>query len=188
MPEVLFRGQGRPPGYIKTHHNLAITVRDIRREMLRPHDIAWHLSRTCRYNALMGMWYSNAEHSVLGLKLIDDWEGKRQFLMHDAGEMITGDVPYPVKALCPDYKKICDEVQAQVNQIFFGTPDFLPCVKEADYLITATEQRELRGQPDEDLMVEPLHGFKFECWPWEVAMVKWMDAFIKYYPEWRWNA
>ena len=183
MPTLTFRGQGRPPGYIKTHNGLAITVSDIRPEMLRPHDIAWHLARTCRYNGLMGSWYSNAEHSVLGMKLCDTWDGRRQYLVHDAGEMITGDVPYPVKALCPDYKKICDEVQQQVNFIFFGKREFLPEVKEADYLITATEQRDLRNQPDEDLMVEPIKNFKFHCWSWEVAMVKWMEQFTIYYPE-----
>lgn len=183
--QTQFRGRSCPPNYIKTHNGTKIPVHGIRPEMLRRHEIAWHLGRTCRYNGLTHLWYSNAEHSLLGMQLASSHEVKRQFLVHDAGEMITGDVPYPVKALCPDYKKICDEVQAQVNFWLFGSTEFLPEVKEIDFLITATEQRLLRNQPDEDLMLEPIPNFYFPCWPWEVAIVKWMEAFVTYFPEWK---
>lgn len=170
--------------YIRTHHGLKVDVFYLRPEMVRAHDMAYHLARQCRYNGFMHKWYSNAEHSVLGMELLETPEEKRQFLVHDAGEMVSGDVPYPVKAMCPDYKRLADEIQSQFNFYLFGCFDFLPGVKEADYLITATEQHLLRGQPLEDMMMNPLEEFKFYCWEWQDAMKNWLDAFRTYFPEW----
>lgn len=33
------------------------------------------------------------------------------FIWHDAGELVLGDLPYPVKKNNPDLKEICDEVE-----------------------------------------------------------------------------
>lgn len=45
------------------------------------------------------------------------------FLWHDLGELVLGDLPFPVKAKNPDLKKACDEVEkAAVKEM--GGPDF----------------------------------------------------------------
>lgn len=169
--------------FIRTQHGLKITFLDLRPGMIRAHDLAWHLARTCRYTAMTHQWYSNAEHCLLGMQLCESHEAKKQFLVHDCGEMVTGDVPSPFKRLCPGYKEMCHQVQSNFNQVLFGERDFHPEVDVADKLITATEQQLLRGQPDEDCFVKPLTNFQFPCWNWEYAMVKWMDMFKAYYPE-----
>jgi hypothetical protein len=128
-------------------------------------------------------WYSNAEHSVMGAELCTSHEAKRHFLIHDVGEMVTGDVPYPFKRLCPDYKKLCDLVQENMNEVLCGSRQLHEEVKEIDYILTASEQRDLRGQPDDQLFVKPRSWLKFHCWTWEYAMVKWIEAFKMYYPE-----
>src|SRR4051812_40523270 len=89
--------------YLRTHNGNKITFLDLRPEMLKAREMAWHLARTCRYNAFMGAWYSNAEHSILGMQFCQSWLGKKQYLVHDCGEIITGDVASMVKARCPDY-------------------------------------------------------------------------------------
>lgn len=179
------QSQRGPEGpYLRTHNLNKISVLNLRPEMLKAHEMAWHLARTCRYNALLGCWYSNAEHSVVGMQFCETWDGKRQYLVHDCGEIITGDVASMVKAICPDYKALCEKVQGDVNFHLFGSRESVPEVKYADDLVTAAEQKYMRGQPDEDIFVEPPPFMKFECWSWEVAMVKWMDAFRIYYPEW----
>lgn len=183
-PYIGAQSQAANP-YIRTHNGNKVTFLDLRPEMLKAHEMAWHLARTCRYNAMLGHWYSNAEHSILGMQFCESYLGKKQFLVHDCGEMVTGDVPSMVKALCPDYKALCDDVQGNVNLLLFSQRDFLPEVKIADQLVTAAEQKHMRGQPDEDIFCEPPARFKFHCWPWEIAMVKWMDAFTYFYPEWR---
>lgn len=171
--------------YLRTHNGNKISVLDLRPEMLKAHEMAWHLARTCRYNALLGCWYSNAEHSIMGMRYCPSYDGKRQFLVHDCGEIITGDVASMVKNICPDYKKLCNEIQGKVNFFLFGQYDALPEVKEADDTVTAAEQKYLRQQPNEDIFVEPGPPIKFHCWEWQIAMVKWMDAFTFFYPEWR---
>lgn len=169
--------------YVTTHHGIKIAFLDLRPSMIRAHDMAWHLGRTCRYAGMTHQWYSNAEHSFLGMQLCESHEAKRHFLIHDVGEMVTGDVPYPFKRLCPDYKKLCDLVQENMNEVLCGSRHLHEEVKRIDYLLTATEQHHLRGQPDDQLFVEPLKNFHFPCWTWDVAMFNWMRAFKLYYPE-----
>lgn len=169
--------------YIRTQYGLKITFLDLRPGMVRGQDMAWHLARTCRYAGLTRQWYSNAEHCILGMKLCKTHEAKRQFLVHDVGEMVTGDVPSPFKRICPEYKAFCERVQSNFNKMLFGEHDFHPEVDIADKLITATEMKHLRGQPDEDLFVEPLKFFPFQCWPWRTAMTEWLHIFRMYYPE-----
>lgn len=169
--------------YTRTHHGLKQDFMNLQPSMVRAHDMAWHLGRTCRYVAMTHQWYSNAEHSFLGMQFCTSHEAKRQFLVHDVGEMITGDVPSPVKRLCPDYKALADKIQGDFNFILFGSREFLPEVLEADARITATEMVLLRGQPEEDMWAEPEPKFHFPCWGWNVAMFNWMTAFKRYFPE-----
>lgn len=174
--------QAKAP-FIRTHGGHKITFLDLRPGMVRATDLAWHLGRTCRFTGMMRQWYSNAEHCVLGMRLCKSHEAKKQFLVHDVGEMVTGDVPSPFKRLCPDYKEYCALVQANFNEQLFGQREFHPEVDIADKLITATEQKVLRGQPDEDIFVEPLKFFVFQCWPWRTAVNEWLHTFRLYYPE-----
>ena len=63
--------------------------------------------------------------------------------MHEAGEATCGDVPGPLKALCPDFKmveKLCEA--AAFAQ--FGITMFEPALmKEFDMRMLATERRDL---------------------------------------------
>lgn len=68
-------------------------------------DIAAGLARECRFAGQMFGYYPVAQHCVIG-SLIAPAHVQYAFLMHDAAEAIIKDIPSPLKALLPDYRKI----------------------------------------------------------------------------------
>lgn len=68
-------------------------------------DIAAGLARECRFAGQIFGYYPVAQHCVIG-SLIADATVQYSFLMHDAAEAIIKDIPSPLKALLPDYRKI----------------------------------------------------------------------------------
>lgn len=88
---------------------MRVDILDLRPEQVRLTDVAHHLAWTCRYNAAVDPWYSNAQHSVLVSELValdvvalgSDTEeyrwGPLVGLAHDTGETYTGDLTNPMK-------------------------------------------------------------------------------------------
>lgn len=108
------------------------------------YDIAQALARESRFNGHTGQCYCVAQHSAMA-SLIVPPEFAKEALLHDATEAYMKDLPSPLKALLPDYKKI----EARVDQVIrkrFGLPARMsPEVKRADMILLATERRDLMG-------------------------------------------
>lgn len=125
-------------------------------------DIALALANKCRFSGHVN-FYSVAEHSVLvalrlppGLQLAG--------LLHDAAEAYLGDIPSPIKAVLPDYKRLEKISETAVNKAFGLdqlTQDDWNKVKQADLQALKTEAHYLipsKGEGwsmCEGFMVEP---------------------------------
>ncbi|MHC0464558.1 HD family hydrolase [Kosakonia cowanii] len=116
---------------------LTATVDDIDIE-----DIANALSNVCRFNGHLPEFYSVAQHSVL-CSLIVPVEHAFEALMHDAAEAYVQDIPAPLKALLPDYRRIEDQVDDLIRNKFGLPAEHTPVIKYADLTMLATERRDL---------------------------------------------
>ncbi|MEP9089816.1 HD family hydrolase [Enterobacter cloacae] len=105
-------------------------------------DIATALSHICRFSGHLPEFYSVAQHSVL-CSLIVPPEFAFEALMHDAAEAYCQDIPAPLKALLPDYRRIEERVEQLIRVKFSTTPDMSAVVKYADLVMLATERRDL---------------------------------------------
>ena len=108
--------------------------------------IARGLGNICRYSGQVRRYYSVAEHSILVASQVPP-EDQMAALLHDASEALgLGDLPAPVKALCPVYRELEAVVMAVVEARFGLEPGACsrPFIKAADRAVYLAEQRTLR--------------------------------------------
>jgi hypothetical protein len=108
--------------------------------------IARSLSKICRYAGACPLFYSVAEHSVMVADrlwaLTRSHRAARAGLLHDAVEILIGDIPAPTKRLFPEI----DEYERRILAAW------LPCYdadgvdySEVDGEVTRFEVRSFRG-------------------------------------------
>lgn len=125
-------------------------------EHFEAEEIAHALSLQCRYGGHSRRFYSVAQHTLLVAEIMrhfdlgDPFEG----LHHDDTEHLLIDMPSPVKALLPEYKRLEKSLDARLRK-FWGLPETITegC-KRADYIALYVEAAVLIPS-----------GGDGECWP-----------------------
>ncbi len=113
------------------------------------HDIAHHLTKTCRYSGCLQLedHYSVAQHSMALSQYACDCgmpvEVQRGLLMHDASEAYLGDVNGVVKKYLPDYLALEDEVTKIIEDKYqiVNSSATKEIIKELDKRILLDEAR-----------------------------------------------
>jgi hypothetical protein len=157
-------------------------------------DIATPLSRIPRFVGACNQNITVAEHSCVVADIVHDMRGSQlqqlHALLHDAHEMVFGDVPKPVKDFLKtvhgcDLDKISAPYQAQI-EVCLGVDPLAPAdytlIKRADIIALSVERRLfMPGQyswPEVDAINPPDYydGF-YACWEADEAR----QAFLKAY-------
>lgn len=107
--------------YIRTHTGKKFDYLNIDESQIDIEDIANALSHIPRWLGHTNKFYSVAQHCCW---CYDNTKGnKLEALMHDATEAYLSDIPSPLKALLPDYKKIENEIAVSIaNKFNFKYP------------------------------------------------------------------
>ncbi len=135
-------------GWLEMVSGIAFYFGDPTMDMIRPEDIAYSLSRLCRYNGHVRRWYTVAEHTCIMSDWImtQPWATARDGLTalhHDDAEYIIGDLPRPIKVTMPQFKAL-EEILDQKMAMRFGTIwPFPGWLKEADSRILMDERAEI---------------------------------------------
>lgn len=131
-----------PPFCIETRSGKVFDFRDPASHDYDIHDIAYALSKMCRYSGHCKGLYTVAQHSVLASEYVEKGF-ELEALLHDATEAYLGEVTSPLKALLPEYKKI-EAATHEAIAAKFGLPfPMNPQVKKVDVSLLATEKRDL---------------------------------------------
>jgi len=101
-------------------------------------DLAAGLSRTCRYAGQLSEeaeFYSVAEHSLIMTSwahragLVRTRSDALLYLLHDGSEAYFGDMPTPLKALVPDFRRLEDRAQGVIFRAFGISPERVTALK-----------------------------------------------------------
>lgn len=108
--------------------------------------VAETLARIPRFNGHTNHKYSVAHHSVAGAMALEEHgllDAARLFLVHDAHEMILGDVPSPVKPFITGFKEYEERLERHFMTSLAGSLTLLEGpmthVKWMDHIIVAAE-------------------------------------------------
>ena len=142
--------------------------------------IANALSNLCRYTGHVDRFYSVAEHSVLVSRMVPE-RYAMEGLLHDASEAFVGDVSSPLKKLLPDYKRIEENVQADIARRFNLVYPFPHEIHDADKRIYWAERQNISPGRDGLWHQEYRASRKYKPEGWQPAKAK--REFLKRYRE-----
>lgn len=127
---------------LQTYSGKLIDVFNLQPEDIDIKDIAHSLSNICRFAGHSKFFYSVAQHTVLGLKLVTEQQ-KKAWLLHDTAEAYLADIPRPLKQHLPNFKEMERRVLVRIYEHFEVPILDLAAVKSADNLMLATEANTL---------------------------------------------
>lgn len=136
-------------------------------------DLLVPIAEMSRYNFHLPMHYSVAEHCYYcSYRCSQPLYG----LLHDLAEAIIGDLPSPIKVLCPDYKKVELRVEKWIYNVFGLDPHKIPGdLKTVDKRILTTEQL-FFGRKADSIDTYPTYmDLKIGCWKSTYAVLKYFE-------------
>jgi len=151
-------------------------------------DIAHALSLTNRFGGHTTHALSVAQHCVNCFRVAPKCY-KLESLLHDATEAYLGDLPSPIKALCPDYKALEDRLYGVIAHLFNFAAKMSPVVHTVDLRMLVTEAAHLFANDNryrwwtDEHWPEPYHvtnndhGVDLSYWTPERAEYAFLSAF-----------
>lgn len=161
-----------------------VNVLNPRTDQIKIEDIAHAIGNLCRFNGHTRVFYSVAQHSVLGSKFAQKWFGSdelaREFLLHDGTEAYAGDMIRPLKVHDPIFAEIEDGFWGAVSERFEQPRDMTPECKSIDDIMVTWEKRDLLPHAGEWPNLPNIEVFNFpRLKPWNPVRAQ--KEFMKQY-------
>lgn len=140
---------------------------------LRVVDLIVPIAEISRYNFHLSTHYSVAEHCYYCSQRCSN---PLYALLHDLSEAIIGDLPAPVKVLCPDYKRVELKVEKWIFEVF-GLDTMCPPhdMKKVDKRVLATEQLHFGRTADSIETYPPYMDLRIGCWKPVYAVLRYFE-------------
>ena len=126
------------PRAIRTYMGKDVDVFDTDPDSILIEDIAHALASICRFGGHTPYHYSVAEHSICCMLSVS-CDNMLAALLHDASEAYLCDIPRPIKAEMPEYKKIEDKLMGVIAGKFGFQYPLHPEVKAVDEQMLSVE-------------------------------------------------
>jgi hypothetical protein len=134
--------------YLTTRSGTEIELTDVRAQHFKIEDIAYALAGERRYAANAPLRFNVAHHSVV-VSMLCPPALALAGLLHDAAEMLTGDIPKPVKTLIASdaLTRLVKRIDAAIAERFGVDPKQFesPILKQADRKAWRWEQIGMYG-------------------------------------------
>lgn len=153
-------------------------------------DVAAQLAKTCRFAGATTTFYSVAQHSVLVADIIatryrHDVRAPVYGLLHDAHEMVLGDIPAPTRTrlhqaigwkLLDAYAQDVDEAVTRAAGLPWPVPDGIAhSIHSADMIARHAEARQLLAEPARGVPPWP-DLVDLKPWPRPIKPMAWDKA------------
>jgi len=121
--------------------------------------ICHSLSRIARFCGRTSYPWSVAAHTIVLYKLVPQ-KLKKLALLHDVPEIITSDVPHPIKKLLPDFVKLENRILDTVLERFGVSKEGWDELKQKDRELGDLEHKVLQTNEIKEL---PVENWKVYC-------------------------
>lgn len=171
---------------IALHSGKIVDLDNLRVNDIDIEDIAHSLSMICRFNGHTSEFYSVAQHSIL-VALISPDDLKLDGLLHDATEMLIGDIIRPIKHLFKDYIALENRLWSTIASRYGLNDPMDPRIDFADKTALKAELKRFMPNGHEiansAFAAYPDISFHIESWNHEVVKTLFLEKFNRYF----WN-
>ena len=169
--------------WIQTYSGGMFHILDPQQDEILITDIGHSLAMQCRFTGHVRRFYSVAEHSVLGSRLVSEKDAL-WFLLHDASEAYIADINRPLKhftGIGPEYIPVEASIMRAICQKFRLPAEEPPSVKKVDNAMLFAEKEQLLAPMEWDAKwgdIKPA-DVRVRCWSPEVAEVEFLHRFYE---------
>lgn len=166
---------------IRTYSGCYVNVFNPEPETINIFDIAHALSNMPRFAGHLPVFYSVAQHCVLGLKYVN-YTNHMAWLLHDATEAYLMDLPRPIKMRMPEYKAIEARLMSLIYSRFNVVTPIDESIKVVDDIMLELEWNILMLEdlkPRHVLGHESLGPVVIDPWKPDLAKAMFLSEFYR---------
>jgi|ERR1700677_603715 len=169
--------------WIQTYSGGQFHILDPQQDEIAIVDIGHALAMLCRFTGHVRRFYSIAEHSVLGSRLVPQKDAL-WFLLHDSSEAYINDINRPLKhftGIGSEYIPVESKIMGAICQKFRLPQEEPTSIKKIDNAMLFAEKEQLLAPLEWDAKwgdIKPA-DVKVKCWAPEVAEVEFLHRFYE---------